>query len=30
VKPHTLEISSPSHGMQNDPDTWRPVILNLR
>ncbi len=30
VKPHTLEVSSPSHGMQNDPDTWRPVILSLR
>jgi len=28
--PTRLEISSPGEGMQNDPTTWRPVILDLR
>jgi general stress protein 26 len=30
VTPERLEISSPAHGLQNDPGTWRPVVLVLR
>lgn len=26
-RPSTLEISSPRHGLANDPGTWRPVII---
>ena len=29
VKPFRLEISSPRHKLNNDPKTWRPVIVNL-
>ena len=29
VRPTRLEISSPRHQLSNDPQTWRPVILNL-
>ena len=30
VTPSRLEVVSPSRGLNNDPETWRPVILNLR
>ena len=30
VKPFRLEVSSPRHKLNNDPKTWRPVILELR
>ena len=30
VQPFRLEVSSPRHGLNNDPRTWRPVILDLR
>ena len=26
-QPSSLEISSPRHGLENDPSTWRPVTL---
>ena len=29
VKPFRLEVSSARHQLNNDPKTWRPVILNL-
>jgi len=29
VKPFTLEVSSPRHKLNNDPATWRPVIVNV-
>lgn len=29
VRPSRLEISSPAHGMANDPQTWRPVVIDL-
>ena len=29
AKPFRLEISSPRHQLNNDPRTWRPVILDL-
>jgi general stress protein 26 len=29
VTPFRLEVSSPRHKLNNDPVTWRPVILNL-
>ena len=29
VRPFRLEVSSPRHGLNNDPQTWRPIILNL-
>jgi general stress protein 26 len=29
AKPFRLEISSPRHGLNNDPQTWRPVVLNI-
>ncbi|HEX6163497.1 MAG TPA: pyridoxamine 5'-phosphate oxidase family protein [Vicinamibacterales bacterium] len=29
VKPFRFEISSPRHKLNNDPETWRPVILNV-
>ena len=29
VKPFRLEVSSQRHGLNNDPKTWRPVILDL-
>lgn len=29
VKPFRLEVSSPRHKLNNDPETWRPVILDL-
>lgn len=29
VRPFRLEISSPRHGLANDPQTWRPIILQL-
>lgn len=29
VRPSRLEISSRAHGMANDPQTWRPVIIDL-
>lgn len=30
VRPVQFEVSSPRHKLANDPDTWRPVILNLQ
>jgi len=30
VRPTRLEIVSDSHGLSNDPQTWRPVVLDLR
>jgi len=30
VKPHRLEIVSARHKIAGDPETWRPVILDLR
>jgi general stress protein 26 len=30
VKPRRLEIVSYAHGLGNDPQTWRPVILDLQ
>jgi general stress protein 26 len=29
VTPFRLEISSPRHKLNNDPNTWRPVVLDL-
>jgi len=29
LKPFRLEISSPRHKLNNDPQTWRPVVLNI-
>lgn len=29
VKPFRLEISSPRHHLNNDPKTWRPVVLEF-
>jgi general stress protein 26 len=29
VRPHRLEVSSARHKMDNDPLTWRPVILEI-
>jgi general stress protein 26 len=29
VRPFRLEVSSPRHKLANDPDTWRPVILDV-
>ena len=29
VNPFRLEVSSPRHKLNNDPQTWRPVILDL-
>ena len=29
VRPFRLEISSPRHRLANDPQTWRPVVLDL-
>ncbi len=29
VKPFRLEVSSPRHHLNNDPKTWRPVVLDL-
>ena len=29
VKPFRLEVSSPRHKLNNDPKTWRPVVLDL-
>lgn len=29
MRPFQLEVSSPRHQMDNDPATWRPVILKL-
>jgi hypothetical protein len=29
IRPFQLEVSSPRHKMENDPKTWRPVILEL-
>ena len=29
VKPFRLEISSPRHKLNNDAETWRPVIVNV-
>lgn len=29
VRPFRLEISSPRHGLHNDPETWRPVVLEI-
>ena len=29
VRPFRFEVSSPRHKLANDPDTWRPVILNV-
>lgn len=30
VKPTRFEVSSPRHQLNNDPHTWKPVILDLR
>jgi general stress protein 26 len=30
VKPFRLEVSSPRHDLNNDPKTWRPVILDIQ
>jgi general stress protein 26 len=30
ITPMRLEISSSAHGMNNDPKTWKPVIVNLK
>jgi general stress protein 26 len=30
VRPHRLEVSSARHKMDNDPTTWKPVILDVR
>ena len=30
VTPRRVEVSSPSRGMNNDPATWLPVVLELR
>jgi general stress protein 26 len=29
VRPHRLEVSSARHKLDNDPKTWRPVILDI-
>jgi general stress protein 26 len=30
VRPSRFEVSSPRHKLVNDPQTWRPVILDVR
>lgn len=30
IRPHRLEVSSARHKMDNDPTTWKPVILDIR
>jgi general stress protein 26 len=30
LRPSRLEVSSPRHKLANDPQTWRPVILEMR
>ncbi len=30
VKPFRLEISSPRHNLNNDPKTWRPVVVDFQ
>jgi general stress protein 26 len=29
VRPFRLEVSSPRHGLRNDPQTWRPVVVDI-
>jgi general stress protein 26 len=29
VRPTRLEVVSPSHGLVNDPKTWRPILLDM-